>query len=325
MMAFDIEAHAKAIERRFHGPRATSAAALADQSDIPLVMSHVVGDTGMPMESLTPPSERAFAIHVHHRPLLQDGAAWIGGRQSTLPPAPRGALYMFDLESAPCRHIREPFEFSRFYITRATLDEISYANRLSRVTDLQIPEFGHSDAVILGLAQALVARASLYGPETDSLFVDWIALALHAHIVRTYGKTSTSISRGGLTPRRLKTVSEWMIDRLAEPIAIPSVAAQIQMSPGHFARAFRETTGEPPHKWLTQRRLDRAKELLRNSDLPIVEIAHRCGFTDQSHMTRVFVRSEKLPPGAWRGAYANPEWPVTASPRRRADQYAYSV
>ena len=90
-----------------------------------------------------------------------------------------------------------------------------------------------------------------------------------------------------------------MTERLADPLSILEIAAQINMAPGHFARAFRQATGQSPHRWLMDRRIERAKDLLR-SDMILAEIALTCGFVDQSHLTRVFSRRERLTPGAWR-------------------------
>src|SRR5271170_928373 len=170
-----------------------------------------------------------------------------------------------------------------------------------RVSDLRAPKFGQLDPVLHNLALSLIARAKMLGEDGDSLFVDWIALAFHAHVVRAYGEAPQPKPwRGGLTPRCLRIASDWMIETLAEPLSIPEIARQIDMAPGHFARAFREVMGEPPHKWLMRRRIARAKELLRSPDMSIAEIALICGFVDQSHLTRVFSRTEKLTPAAWR-------------------------
>lgn len=302
-MPLDVEEITEAVGQRFHTLRAPTAIALARPSRIPIVISHVIGETPMPEKTLAPPVEMAFAIHVHHRPLVS-AETWIDGRHANLPPVAPGGLCIFDLQTSPIAFIHEPFDFSRFYMARTTLDDLAYDHGLPRVSDLQIPEFGHPDPVIQHLALAVIARCKMLGGEVDSLFADWIALAFHTHVVRTYGEVREPKPwRSGLTPRRLRYISEWMSERLADPLSIPVIAAQIDMAPGHFARAFRQATGEPPHQWLMRRRIERAKELLRSQDMTLAEIALVCGFVDQSHLTRVFSRREKLPPGAWRRLY----------------------
>jgi AraC family transcriptional regulator len=130
---------------------------------------------------------------------------------------------------------------------------------------------------------------------------DWIALAFHAHVVSAYGKSRMPRPRrGGLAPHRLRYISERMIERMSDPISIAELAAQLDMTPGYFARAFRETTGEPPHRWLMRKRVECAKDLLRKNDLGLADIASACGFVDQSHFTRVFRCAEGRKPGQWR-------------------------
>jgi AraC family transcriptional regulator len=267
------------------------------------VFSHVVSDLPMPEKTLADQAEPAFAIHVEHRPLVA-AETWVGGRHANLPPIAEGGVWIFDLEAAPLAIIRQPFDFSRFYMARATLDDLTYAHGLPRVTDLQAPKSGDPDPVLQHLALALIGKMKMLGEEVDSLFADWIALAFHAHVVRVYGKISEREAwRGGLTPQRLRFVVDLMTERLADPLSIKGIADQVGMAPGHFARAFRQATGEPPHQWLMRRRIERAKDLLRSPGAPLAEIALACGFVDQSHMTRVFSRSEKLTPGAWRRLY----------------------
>jgi AraC family transcriptional regulator len=251
-------------------------------------------------KTLADQAEAAFAIHVEHRPLVA-AETWVGGRHANLPPIAGGGIWIFDLEAAPLAIIRQPFDFSRFYMARTTLDDLNYAHGLPRVTDLQMPKSGDPDPVLESLALALIGRMKMLGEEVDSLFADWVALAFHAHVVRVYGKTPERRAwRGGLTPQRLRFVIELMTKGLADPLSIKCIAELVGMAPSHFARAFRQATGEPPHQWLMRRRIERAKELLRSSGTPLAEIALVCGFVDQSHMTRAFSCSEKLTPGAWR-------------------------
>jgi AraC family transcriptional regulator len=72
------------------------------------------------------------------------------------------------------------------------------------------------------------------------------------------------------------------------------------LSSGYFARAFKRSTGVPPYQWLTKMRGERVKELLKDPRCELADIALLCGFVDQSHLTRVFSRSEGYGPGRWR-------------------------
>jgi AraC family transcriptional regulator len=107
-------------------------------------------------------------------------------------------------------------------------------------------------------------------------------------------------ARGGLAPRQLQRVAEFINAHLGEDPGVADLAGQCGVSIGHFTRAFRQTTGTTPHRWLTRQRVERAKALLSANSLELAAIAQLCGFIDQSHFTRVFSRYERMPPGRWR-------------------------
>src|SRR6267142_357452 len=95
-------------------------------------------------------------------------------------------------------------------------------------------------------------------------------------------------NRGGLAPARANRICEYIDSHLQENIALEVLAEIAQLSVHHFARAFRQSLGIPPHNYIVQRRVEHAQQLLRNTDLPLSEIAIEVGFTDQSHLARHF-------------------------------------
>lgn len=99
---------------------------------------------------------------------------------------------------------------------------------------------------------------------------------------------------------KLKQVQDYIEEHLAEEIVIEDMAALIPMSQFHFARAFKAATGESPHKYLTQRRIERAKVLLSVTKLPVVEVAYRVGFSNQSHFTAHFRKVTGVTPKDYR-------------------------
>lgn len=291
---------AEAIGQRFHGPRAQTVFARVLPARSPISISHVISRNVATEKTLPPPPEAAFAIHVHHKSLSR-GETWIDGRHSRMPTIASGSICLFNLEGSPVALIREPLEFTRFGITQATLDDLAYERGQAGVRHLRVPPLGHPDPVIESLALALIHRAKMFGYETDSLFADWIGLAFHAHIVAAYSEAPPARSEPmRIAPWRLREACAWMIEHLHGPLSIAEVAAQVDMTPGYFARAFRHSVGEPPHRWLLRQRIERAKELLRIPGVPLAEIAAACGFADQSHLTRVFGRVVGVTPGRWR-------------------------
>ncbi|WP_044871838.1 AraC family transcriptional regulator [Pseudomonas sp. LFM046] len=96
---------------------------------------------------------------------------------------------------------------------------------------------------------------------------------------------------------------ELLRDRLAEPPSLEELAAEVHLSPFHFARTFRRATGMPPHAWLKQQRLDQARALLKAGCTP-ANVAAQLGFADQSHLTRQFKQAYGVGPGEYRNACA---------------------
>jgi AhpD family alkylhydroperoxidase len=111
------------------------------------------------------------------------------------------------------------------------------------------------------------------------------------------------LARGGLAPWQVRRTEQILSENLDGEVTLAHLASECRLSVGHFARAFKQTTGQPPHRWLLAQRVEHAKRLLLTSALPLANIAPACGFADQSHFTRVFSQMVGAGPGAWRRAW----------------------
>jgi AraC family transcriptional regulator len=192
------------------------------------------------------------------------------------------------------------FRSLALYVTQAALDEVAYAHGTPRVERLVWP-YGVFDPVVHHLGQTLIA--SLEQPHhTSKIFVDHVLHALNCHFVCSYGGVTRSALqfRGGLSFLQMRRATELLEAHLDGKIALLQVAEACELSVSHFARAFRQTFHKPPYKWLTERRVDRARDLMTNSRLPLADIAARCGFADQSALNRSFKRIHGVTPGIWR-------------------------
>jgi len=136
-------------------------------------------------------------------------------------------------------------------------------------------------------------------PPTSLEMEGRIILLLDA-LLALHGGRPQSPVQGGLAGWQLRRITAFMNEHAHQDLALEELAALAGLSAKHFARAFRQSTGVPPHRWLIERRIERAKIHLAADDLGLAEIALACGFADQSHFTAAFRRGTGITPGAYR-------------------------
>lgn len=123
----------------------------------------------------------------------------------------------------------------------------------------------------------------------------------------------TTPRRGGLSVRKQKLVAEFIDAHIAEKISLARLAKIAGLSRYHFARVFKQTFGVPPHRYHMERRMERAKNLLLQSTLPVTQIALRVGFRETSSFTRAYRRYAGIAPSGCRREPAT--GPAFACPR----------
>jgi AraC family transcriptional regulator len=140
--------------------------------------------------------------------------------------------------------------------------------------------------------QALDAEVTAGSPG-GRLLAESLGNVLAVQLLREFvAPTKAGPPTDGVLPRgRLRAVLEYIHEHLEAEVSLEHLAAVAHMSPYHFARLFKNSTGLPPHQYVIARRVERAKELLRERDRPpLAEVATEVGFADQSHFTRHFKR-----------------------------------
>jgi len=105
--------------------------------------------------------------------------------------------------------------------------------------------------------------------------------------------------------RRMLRARDTMDRAFARPLDVPALARVAHVSPAHFSRQFRDTFGEPPHRYLQRRRVERAMELLRETDRPVTEICFDVGFNSLGTFSRTFRELVGEPPSAYRASFAD--------------------
>ncbi|MDR6661327.1 AraC-like DNA-binding protein [Tardiphaga robiniae] len=119
------------------------------------------------------------------------------------------------------------------------------------------------------------------------------------------------LARGGLARSQMDQLRQYIDLNLDKALAVADLAAVSRLSIGHFSKAFKVSFGQPPHAYILARRLSRAEEMMKSSDLALSAIALDCGFSDQAHFCRLFRRVAGVSPGAWRRRQSW-EWTISS-------------
>ena len=152
------------------------------------------------------------------------------------------------------------------------------------------------DAVIPLHLQALERELAGTGVG-ERLYVDAIRTQLAIHLLRHYADVAFKAhAPGAFSPRVRRTILDYIEENLAQTIALDDLAALAGLSSYHFARRFKAELGMAPHGYVVSRRVARAESLLRDGRVPLKLVAAECGFTDQSHLNRVFRRVRGVTP-----------------------------
>jgi AraC family transcriptional regulator len=156
-------------------------------------------------------------------------------------------------------------------------------------------------------ATALKLKAQLQYPcRSQKAYVEALGIALAHELTRLNeaGSALASETRGGLPGWQQKKVAQYIEEHLANEISLLSLAQLVRLSPFHFSRAFKQSFGMPPHRYLTWQRIERAKALLGERRLSVTEIGLDVGFSETSSFTAAFRKLTGETPTAYRRSLA---------------------
>lgn len=164
-----------------------------------------------------------------------------------------------------------------------------------------VPVLAASDPLVGSLIRGLDQEAAAGCPE-GTAYAESMATMLAVHLARNYSVKQPRLRdpRGGLNRHQLGRVIDFVHSHFAEDIPLSALAAVAELSPYHFARQFKQSTGLAPHQYLVQVRVERAKALLLHSGASVTSIALEVGFCDQSHFSVHFKRAYGVTPRAFR-------------------------
>ncbi len=253
------------------------------------------------------PGELPVRTHKTHEVFVPiAGAVTIEGNGQDGAPARRRRI-PGDISVTPAgirysAHWEEELEYVTVFLTndylkRATVD--FEANRNARI----VLSCGPQDTLVRSIGQALASELDAEMP-TGKLYAESLVNTLAVHLLRHYSTDSLipDLQFGGLPAHKLRRVNEFVEENLEKDITLAEIAQAAGLSPFHFARSFKQTTGLTPIQFLTQRRVEQAKQMLTDDDLPIVEVGLRVGFKNQSHFTTLFRKLTTMTPKAYREA-----------------------
>lgn len=212
----------------------------------------------------------------------------------------KGTICLIDLRFNAAITLEKSLDAIAIVLPCTLLDEIAELSSLTKSRELRCRR-GEPDSVISNLGLAL--SAMLVSPsQSPPALLKHLAVAVCAHLLQDYRDHAlrNGTQENGLSVKQQKAAKDWLLDHLATTPPLSELADVVGLSPGHFAVQFKRSTGMTPHQWLTGQRIERAKDLLCQDDVSLKDIANQCGFTDQSHLTKVFSRFTGNTPFAWR-------------------------
>jgi AraC family transcriptional regulator len=235
------------------------------------------------------PYRAGFASAQTHQLILHlDGPVTVRRGRGTLGiprRVPPGGLFLHPARRDLTVELGGDLHTVHVYLADEALQE---AAGLGRAVELA-EELGISDPLVEQLVLGLDGLVRAWEPAART-YADHLSVLLAAHLARCHavrGGSWEAGTRPGLSRHQLATLRDLMEARLAEPIPLADLAAAVALSVSQFSRQFKASTGETPHRFLMRLRVDQACRLLRASTLPIAEVAARCGFSHQEHLTRV--------------------------------------
>jgi AraC family transcriptional regulator len=195
----------------------------------------------------------------------------------------------------------EPFEsmivFIDLQLLQRALEEVFGSNAgHARLRDIS----GFTDDTLNWLMERL--RDELTRPQASPLFVQALAQAIAIHLARDYGVTDAEShsSSPSLPGYKLRQITDWIAEHIAEDFDLARLAAQAGLSKFHFQRLFKSSMGVSPSRYHINLRMEEARRLLRETKMSVIDAALEVGYTDPSHFARLFLRETGLSPSEYR-------------------------
>ena len=214
----------------------------------------------------------------------------------------RGDFYLYPAGVSGFTRWQSEDETLHFVIEPSFLTGIAVDTGCTNLGSLELsPVLKGNDRTFNNLAQMFFAELDNSDFE-DRLYLESLSALLGIHLLRRYCNSVPKIRQYafGLAPYQLKEAIDYIQAHLDGDLGLESIAAQTNLSRCYFAAQFKQSMGISPHQYVSQQRVEKAKQCLRKlNKLSIADIALECGFSSQSHLTKVFKKHLGTTPRAY--------------------------
>jgi AraC family transcriptional regulator len=222
------------------------------------------------------------------------------GKEFVTGTARAGTVTVIPAGSSSRWDIYEPLRVVQLYLPQTTLARVAQEAGMAGPGDL-VEQTAHADPItsrlLLSAADALDGSAAL-----DSLFRHQLMDLLGTRLLAAYAGSAMRLQpiMGGLSPRVLARAIERLRSDSDTDVSLAALAEDAGLSRFHFCRAFKESTGLSPHAWLRQHRLEQAMNMLRDTDVSVVQVAAALGYSSQTAFAAAFRKLTGETPSDWR-------------------------
>jgi AraC-like DNA-binding protein len=205
---------------------------------------------------------------------------------------------VIDLVSEPSCWAGCAFDYVHYHVPREALEEIAEDSGFGPVRAFRLA-IVEDDLVLAQMTKNIVPYIGR--DELSPLAMDHFQLILGAHLLQRYGGgKNIRLAAGGLSAWQRRRAEALLREHLDGSVHLSELARECGLSVSHFARSFKASFGVSSHRWLVERRIELAMQLLVQTREPLVTVAVQSGFTDQAAFTRTFHQIVGMSPGRWR-------------------------
>lgn len=196
----------------------------------------------------------------------------------------------------------EPIDVTHVYLSGDLVTEVASEVMDCTVSEVTLDDILRVDDPVMSSAAEAISREARTRALGGALYVDTVARGLIIHLLRRYAsvRLHETTRSGSLSPQQERRILEFIDNGLDLHLDLKVLAGTLDMTPCLFARQFRRSFGIPPYAFVKARRLEKAREILATTTLPIKAVAIDCGFCDQAHLTRMFSAEYGETPAAFR-------------------------